>query len=667
MREGTAAARPGPGLGAAGAVLPHTILVGVLLLVPAVFTRVPLYTMGNGVQMVIVAVAALGLVPLTGYARQVSIGQAAFYGTGAYASAILTVRLGLPPLAAAAAGLALAAATAWLLGLLLFRVQGHYLALATIGLGLVLTIVAREVEVTGGSEGLAGVPALAPFGFELAGDVGYWYLAAGVLVVAVPAVAALLRSRVGRALVAVGDAPAAAAASGIDIAAHRRLAFMVSAVLAAGAGSLYAHWVGYVDPSTLDLPLSLQLLIVATAGGLRTVWGPPVGAFLVVSLLQLSQETLPQVSERVGGQTEVVAYGFALVLVLLVLPDGVAGTAGAALAHRLRAARSAVGERGARSALGERGARHPGTPGPAPHPPGPAPGPPVGEATPGRGKVRRVVHSPGPGPGPGHSLGRTPGRTLPAPVHNSLRGPVRLELDRLTVGFGGVLAVEHLTLRHDAGGVLGLIGPNGAGKTTLLNVLSGTVRPTGGEVRLDGRGVGGMRPDRLARAGVERTFQHLETFGSLSVLENVLVPLEARNRFAPPARLRSEAGALLDDVGLAGLLDVPVSTLPLSTQRRVEVARALAGRPRLLLLDEPLAGLSLVERDELAALVRRVADSGVTLVLVEHDVAAVMRTSDRVVVLDHGRLLADGPPARVQADERVRGAYLGNPGKEPAR
>jgi branched-chain amino acid transport system ATP-binding protein len=296
--------------------------------------------------------------------------------------------------------------------------------------------------------------------------------------------------------------------------------------------------------------------------------------------------------------------------------------------------------------------------------------------------MRRVVHSPGPDPdhgpdhgpdhSPGHSPGLSPGRTLPAPIHNSFRNPVRdpvrLELDRLTVGFGGVLAVEHLTLCHDTGGVLGLIGPNGAGKTTLLNVRSGTVRPTGGEVRLDGRGVGGTRPDRLARAGVERTFQHLETFGSLSVLENVLVPLEARNRFAPPARLRSEAGALLDDVGLAGLLDVPVSTLPLSTQRRVEVAaRALAGRPRLLLLDEPLAGLSRVERDELAALVRRVADSGVTVVLVEHDVAAVMRTSDRVVVLDHGRLLADGPPARVQADERVRGAYLGNPGKEPAR
>jgi ribose/xylose/arabinose/galactoside ABC-type transport system permease subunit len=325
MREGTSAARPGPGLGAAGSVLPYAILVGALLLVPAVFTRVPLYTMGNGVQMAIVAVAALGL----------------------------------PPLAAAAAGLALAAATAWLLGLLLFRVQGHYLALATIGLGLVLTIVAREVEVTGGSQGLAGVPQLAPFGFELAGDVGYWYLAGGVLVVAVLVVAVLLRSRVGRALVAVGDAPAAAASSGIDIAAHRRLAVMVSAVLAAGAGSLYAH------------------------------------------------------SERVGGQTEVVAYGFALVLVLLVLPDGVAGTAAAAVAHRLR---------GARSVLGERGARHPDTPGPAPHPPGPAPGPPVGEATPGRVRVRGVVHS------PIHSPIRSPVRSrAPSPTWSPVRSPVQVE------------------------------------------------------------------------------------------------------------------------------------------------------------------------------------------------------------------------------------------------
>ena len=595
------------------AALPYLGFLGGLLLVPALFTRVPLYTMGNGVHMAVAAVAALGLVPLTGYAMQVSIGQAAFYGTGAYASAVLTVRHGLPSPLAAATGMALAAAAAWLLGLLLFRVEGHYLALATIGLGLVLTIVARQVEVTGGAEGLPDVPALAPFGVELAGDLAYYYLAAAVLFVAVVAVGALLRSRVGRSLVAVGDSPAAAAASGIDIAARKRLAFVVSAVLAAAAGSLYAHWVGYVDPSTLDLPLSLQLLIVATAGGLRTVWGAPVGAFLVMSLLQVSQETLPRLSERVGGQTETVAYGLALVLVLLLLPEGVAGTAGARLAQR-RSARP----------------RHRRSWGAA-------------------GGVRGTPKG-------------CPGGSGGASSPHMDRAPVRLEIDGLTVNFGGVRAINRLTLCHDRGGVVGLIGPNGAGKTTVLNVLSGTVRPTAGQVRLDGAGVGGRRPDRLARAGVARTFQHLEPFASLSVLDNVLVALEAQ----PDAGRgpRETAAALLAEVGLGDRLDAAVAALPQGLQRRVEVARALAARPRLLLLDEPLAGLTRVEADELAAVVRRVAAGGVTVLLVEHDVAAIMATSDRVVVLDHGRLLADGPPAAVEIDQQVRAAYLG---MEPQR
>jgi branched-chain amino acid transport system ATP-binding protein len=242
------------------------------------------------------------------------------------------------------------------------------------------------------------------------------------------------------------------------------------------------------------------------------------------------------------------------------------------------------------------------------------------------------------------------------------RAPVRLEIDGLTVNFGGVRAINRLTLCHDRGGVVGLIGPNGAGKTTVLNVLSGTVRPTAGQVRLDGAGVGGRRPDRLARAGVARTFQHLEPFASLSVLDNVLVALEAR----PDAGRgpRETAAALLAEVGLGDRLDAAVAALPQGLQRRVEVARALAARPRLLLLDEPLAGLTRVEADELAAVVRRVAAGGVTVLLVEHDVAAIMATSDRVVVLDHGRLLADGPPAAVEIDQQVRAAYLG---MEPQR
>ncbi|MQA25961.1 MAG: branched-chain amino acid ABC transporter permease [Micromonosporaceae bacterium] len=328
-------------------LLPYAVFLAILLLVPAVFTRVPLYTMGNGVYMAILAIAALGLVPLTGFAGQISLGQAAFFGTGAYFSAILTVKSGLPATPAAILGMATAGAAAYLFGRYLFRVSGHYLALATLGLGLVLTIVASQLEITGGTAGVVGVPSLAPFGVELFDDVSYYYLVAAVLLVAVVVVDGLVRSWLGRSLTAVGDAPHAAASSGIDIAARKRLAFVVAAVLAAAAGSLYAHWAAYVDHHTMDLLLSLQLLIIATVGGIRTVWGPVVGAFVVVTLLQVSQELFPELSERVGGQAEIVLYGLALILVLLFLPKGLAGWASDVI-QRLTRARAGADEGGAR-------------------------------------------------------------------------------------------------------------------------------------------------------------------------------------------------------------------------------------------------------------------------------------------------------------------------------
>ena len=248
--------------------------------------------------------------------------------------------------------------------------------------------------------------------------------------------------------------------------------------------------------------------------------------------------------------------------------------------------------------------------------------------------------------------------------------PARLEIANLTVRFGGVRAVDGLSVNHSAGGVLGLIGPNGAGKTTVLNVLSGAVPASAGEVRLDGRRLTGLRADKIARAGVARTFQNLQTFHSLTALNNVMVPLEARAATKPLVgllepllrgrQLRDRAAELLERVGMADRLHTPVASLPYGARRRVEFARALAADPRLLMLDEPLAGLSRAESDDLAAVIRAVADSGVTVLLVEHDMVAVMQISDRVAVLDHGQLLAEGKPAEVQSDARVRAAYLGD-------
>ncbi len=249
-------------------------------------------------------------------------------------------------------------------------------------------------------------------------------------------------------------------------------------------------------------------------------------------------------------------------------------------------------------------------------------------------------------------------------------GPIRLELVELTKRFGGVRAVDAVSVDHDSGGVIGLIGPNGAGKTTLFNMISGAVQPTSGSIRLDGRDVTGRRSDLMNRAGVARTFQNLQIFASLTVLENVLVAREQFVRSGPlramlrlrggyEAQHHARARDLLDLVRVGEHADSMATALPYGLQRRVEIARALASEPRLLLLDEPLAGLSRAESTDLTDLMRDVAQRGVTVLLVEHDVASVMGVSDRVLVLNVGRLLADGTPARVQADPAVRAAYLG--------
>ncbi|MFD6741484.1 ABC transporter ATP-binding protein [Streptomyces anthocyanicus] len=247
-----------------------------------------------------------------------------------------------------------------------------------------------------------------------------------------------------------------------------------------------------------------------------------------------------------------------------------------------------------------------------------------------------------------------------------------VEVSALTVRYGGVKAVDDFTLSHSSGGVIGLIGPNGAGKTTLLNALSGVTPPTSGTIRVNGRDLTGAGPVRTARLGVTRTFQNLQIFGSLTVLQNVMLPRTARSVHLSLGHVlglagsrkrveaeRRTAGELLDRVGLGPYAHLPAESLAYGLQRRVEIARALAGDPALLLLDEPLAGLARAESAGLTGLFTDIAAEGVTVLMVEHDVAGVFAVSDRVLVLDHGRLLADGTSEQIAADPVVRAAYLG--------
>lgn len=312
----------------ARALLPYAVFAGALLLIPAVFTRVPFFTMANAVVMAIMAIATLGLTLLMGHAGQISIGQAAFFGIGAFSSAILTTRFGLSPILAIVVGLVLAGGVAWLVGLGIFRVTGHYLALATLAFGLVAGFVARQLEITGAASGIFGVPQLAIGPITFRSDLAFYYLAAGILFVVMVLSNNLVGSLFGRSLMALGDSEIAAASSGVDTARHKRTVFVVSAVLAALAGSLQAHWITFVDYHTVDLLLSIQILIMAAIGGVGTIWGAPVGAFVVVALAQGARETLPQLFPKVGGQFEIAVYGIALILVLLFMPRGLAGQVG---------------------------------------------------------------------------------------------------------------------------------------------------------------------------------------------------------------------------------------------------------------------------------------------------------------------------------------------------
>lgn len=323
--------------------LGYVVLLAALALVPAVFTRVPFFTMSVAVVMVLQAIAALGLIPLTGRGGQISLGQAAFFGMGGYVSAVFTTRWHVNAVLAMLLGMALAAGVAYLVGLFIFRTEGQYLALATLSFGLVVSRLANQLPVTGGANGIPGIGALAPFGHEIASDLSSYYLVAGVLLLAVIVVDGLMRSPFGKALTALGDSPIATAAAGISISELRRDAFALGAALAALSGSLYAHWSSYMDPGQAGVLNSVQLLVVATVGGLRTVWGAPLGAVVIGTLSEASKEVIPKLVPSATGNYETVAFGIALIVILLFLPRGVGGGMAEAAKYVARTVRTPKG------------------------------------------------------------------------------------------------------------------------------------------------------------------------------------------------------------------------------------------------------------------------------------------------------------------------------------
>lgn len=587
----------------------------------------------------VILLAGLDLV--VGCSGDVSVGHAGLFAVGAYTSAILVSKLHWPWVATVPVAMALTAVFGLALGVPALRLSGPYLAVATIAFGIIVqTIINESVGLTNGTQGIRDIPRLRFAGLNLDGN-NFYYLAYPVMLLALLGKHRLVTSYWGRAFEALKENGLAAECSGISRYRFKLAAFVLSAVLAGLAGSLFIHITRYCGPETFTLTLSILFLIMLIFGGTRSIAGNILGALVAVYLPDFLLHA-PEV--RLGTDTVIqfaayqqLFFGVLLLFTLFFLPGGVVGLF-----------------RGAARRFLPAGLR-PGRPGDTHGPESPD-------------VARRDAAA----------LGVQALYLRPLPAAGDPTSPPMLATEALTIRFGGLTAVNQLDLDVRPGEVHALIGPNGSGKSTTVNLLSGVYRPTSGRILFAGHPTSGLVPDRISRAGIARTFQNVALFGDMTVLDNVVVGLHHTFQkvgllgvlLATPRARREERAAraraqlLLDFVGLGDLATERARNLPYGRQRLLEIARALAQDPALILLDEPAAGLTSGEIEDVEAIIRRIKAAGLSILLIEHHMDLVMNVSDRITVLDFGQKIAAGPPAEIQRDARVISAYLGAPAEE---
>ena len=577
------------------------VLAAVLALLAAPFYMAP-FTITLLNYIGVYSFVTLGLVLLTGIAGMVSFGQASFMGIAAYATAWSSVLMGYSPWLGLILAVVVTCVVAAIVGLVTLRLQGHFLSLSTIAWGLAFYFTFGNIASLGAYNGVGSIPPVSIGSLSLVGSSQIFYLIWGALLLSLLAAHNLLGSRTGRAMRALRGGNTLVESLGINALQVRLATFVLAALFAALSGWLYAHMSRFVSPTPFDVTMSIVFLMMAMVGGSGYLLGALVGAALITLLKNWIQDILPLIAPSKSGQLEIVVFSALFIAFLQRARDGIVPY----IAQWL----------------------------PEPHNEKPV----AAEALPRRAQPEK--------------------------------GWVLMTVEAASRNFGGLIAVNKVSFEVRANEILGLIGPNGAGKTTMFNLITGTLRANAGRIVFNGKDITRASAFTIARAGIARTFQHVRLRPKMSLIDNVLLGAYSRTRAgflagalrldrAEEARARSEAMRQLERVGLDIRPYELAGNLPLGNQRLLEIARALAADPVLLVLDEPAAGLRRQEKLKLAELLRTLRAGGLSILLVEHDMDFVMTLVDRVVVMDFGCKLCEGTPEAVSADVRVQEAYLG--------